>query len=180
MDHPPGPASPRPAVVSVATLLMLVAAAAVLTDGLVGMAHAGAVTEAFRQAYAGVEAASWSVVNILVAGGVLLLLAAGLATLGILNLRRRARLHTWMLGAVTVCWGGSSMVTGRRAPRDAPDPQRLQRLLDQAVPAWVGPLTRVTIAVAVVAVATAMVLLATPRAGDYFRDATPRTGGPRP
>jgi hypothetical protein len=53
-------------------------------------------------------------------------------------------------------------------------------LLDQAVPAWAGPLTRVTIVVAVAAVAAAMVLLATPRAGDYFRSAAPRTGGPGP
>jgi hypothetical protein len=164
---------PRPAIVSAANLLLLVAAAGIGTDSVIGLVHAEAVTAAFTRAYAGVEGVRFTVLSIQYAGVVLLVVAAGLTVLAVFNHRGSgtARINTWILGAIVLCWGGSSRFSERRAPRRVPDPAELERLLAEAVPGWVEPVTRVTISISMLALLAAMVLLALPPAHRFFRTA---------
>lgn len=166
-------ASHRPAVVSAANLLLLFAAAGVGADSLIGLAHAQAVTNAFRRAYAGVEGANFTVLSIGFTGLVLSLVACGLVALAFFNQRGSgtARVNTWVLGTILLCWGGPSVFTERPPSQTAPDPAELDRLLAEAVPAWVDPVTSVTIAISMLAVLVAMVLLALPPARQFFRQA---------
>lgn len=163
-----------PATVTAATVLLLVAAAALATDGAIGLAYAVPVTEAFRRAYEGVPGADFSVLSIGFTAGVLLAAAGGLVVLAWFDRRgsRFARFQTWMLGAVLLCWGGSSLVTEPGEPSDVPDPAELERLLDQAMPGWADAATAGTMPVAVGALLPALVLLALPASGRFFRAVT--------
>jgi hypothetical protein len=159
--------------VSAASLLLLVAAAGIGADGVIGLVHAEAVTAAFRRAYAGVEGVRFTVLSIQYTGVVLLVVAAGLTLLAVFNHRGSgtARINTWILGAILLCWGGTSRVGERPSPRNAPDPAELDRLLAEAVPGWVEPVTRVSNSIALLALLAAMVLLALPPAHRFFRTA---------
>lgn len=167
--------SHRPATVSAANLLLLVAAAGIGIDGVIGLAHAEAVTAAFRRAYAGVEGVRFTVLSIQFTGVVLLVVAGGLTLLAALNQRGSgtARINTWVLGAILLCWGGNSVFSERRTPRNVPDPAELDRLLAEAVPGWVDPVTTTSIAVSMLALLAAMVLLALPPARGFFRRTVP-------
>lgn len=166
---------PRPAIVSAACLLLVVAAAGIGADGVIGLLHAEAVTAAFRRAYAGVEGVRFTVASIQFTGVVLLVVAAGLIMLAAFNRRGSgtARINTWILGAIVLCWGGTSRFGERRPPRNAPDPAELDRLLAEAVPGWVEPVTRVSISISMLALLAAMVLLALPPAHRFFRTTAP-------
>lgn len=171
MDRPPALAPPGS--VRVAGLALLLAAAGIAVDSGIGLVLAEPVTDAFRQAYAGVDGVDFSVVSIRANGAILLVAAAGLGLLAWFNQRgsRAARVHTWLLGALVLCWGGSSLLGGQRVPQRVPDPAELERLLAEAMPGWVEPVTTGTVLVAVLAAATAMVLLALPGANRFFREA---------
>jgi hypothetical protein len=172
--------SRRPASVTAANLALLVAAGAIATDSVIGLVLAEPVTDAFQQAYAPVAGAEFSVLSIRTTGAILLIAAGGLVVLAGLNHRgsRTAQINTWVLGALVLCWGGSSLTGERRAPRGAPDPAELERLLAAAVPGWVDPVTTGTSLSAMVAVTVAMLLLALPASNEFFRRAGP-PGPPR-
>ena len=169
------PAAPRTVVG--AGLALALAAAAIAFDSLIGLRYAVAVTEAFRRAYEGVEGVRFSVLSIRATSVILLVVAAGLILLAyfIQRASATARINTWVLGALLLCWGGSSLIADPGPPRDAPDPERLARLLDAAVPGWVGPVTTVSQLVSLLALATAMILLLLPSSHRHFR-----AGGPDP
>lgn len=162
-----------PVSVTVAGLALLVAAAGIAVDSVIGLVLAEPVTDAFRRAYAGVDGVDFSEASIRANGTILLIAAAGLVLLAWFNRRgsRAARVHTWLLGVLVLCWGGSSLLGERRVPQRVPDPAELERLLAEAMPGWVEPVTTGTVLVAVVAVAVAMVLLALPASNQFFRRA---------
>ena len=163
---------PAPRTVSAGSALLLAAAAAITFDSVVGLIHARAVTEAFQIAYAQVESAQFSIVSIRATAVVLLVVAGGLGLLAYLNLRGSpaARVNTWVLGALLLCWGGYSLIAPARPPSTVPDPAQLERLLDAAVPAWVEPATAISQMVVLVAMLGAMILLARPPARRHFAE----------
>jgi hypothetical protein len=167
--------TPPPLSVTAANIALLVAAAGITTDSVIGLVLAEPVTEAFQQAYAGVEGVEFSVRSIRTTGAILLAAAGGLGLLAGLNHRgsRTARINTWVLGTLVLCWGGSSLSGERRAPRGVPDPAEFERLLAAAVPGWVDPVTTGTILTAMVAVLVAMLLLALPASNEFFRGTGP-------
>lgn len=166
-----------PGTVTAGGVLLVVAAAAIAFDSLVGLIYAVPVTEAFQQAYAGVEGARFSVLSIRTTSAILLVVAAGLVLLAYLDQRgsATARINTWMLGGLLLCWGGASLFADPGPPRDVPDPAELERLLTAAVPGWLEPATAVSQVVTLVAVAAAMLLLTLPPSRRHFR-----TGGTAP
>lgn len=164
----------RPASVTVANLALLVAAAGLAMDSVIGLVLAEPVTAAFQEAYRG--EADFSVVSIRTTGGILLVAAAGLVLLAGLNQRasRAARVNTWVLGLLVLCWGSFTSLGGQSpTPRSAPDPAELERLLAEAIPGWVEPVTTATVLVSMLAVALAMLLLVLPSANEFFRQARP-------
>lgn len=159
-----------PGVVTAANLALGVAAVALTTDAVIGLRYARAVTDVFQRAYADVPDARFSVVSIVTTSVILLVAAAGMGLLSYLNHRGRAaaRIHTWTLGAVLLCWGVSSLNRQRGTPDSVPDPVAFEAMLAAALPGWVEPVTTVTAMVTVAGVLAAVLLLATPAAGRHF------------
>jgi multisubunit Na+/H+ antiporter MnhB subunit len=172
------PRVPRPQVVSLAAGLMLLAAPALAVYSVPGMFYTEPVLDVYREAYAGttgeaavgeLSAAPFRAISV-----VLLVLAAGLAALAVPVLRgiRPARWTVWLLGVLTVCAGIPQLLLEPAPPPrppGAPSQAELERMLSEAVPAWLDPATTAAAAVMVVALVLVMALLALPRANDYFR-----------
>ncbi len=165
-DRPPG-------MVTAANLALGVAAAAMTTDAVIGLRYARAVTDVFQRAYAEVPDTRFSIVSIITTSVILLVAAAGMLLLAYLNHRGRpaARIHTWILGAVVLCWGRPALNRDRGVPESVPDPAAFEAMLAAALPGWVEPVTTVTSMVTTAAVLAAILFLATPAAGQHFRPA---------
>lgn len=164
----------RPVSVTVANLALLVAATGLATDSVIGLVLAERVTAAVQEAYRG--EADFSVVNIQTTGIILLVAAGGLVLLAGLNQRgsRAARINTWVLGLLVLCWGSFTSLGGQSpTPRNAPDPAEYERLLAEAMPNWVEPVTVGTVLVSMLGVAVAMLLLVLPGANEFYRHAHP-------
>lgn len=165
-----GGARRRPATVAAANLLLVLAATALAVSSITGLTYAEPVTEAFQRAYAGVEGVRFSVLSIRATGVILLVVAGGLVLLALFNQRgsATARIDTWMLGTLLVCWGGFSISSDRGPPESAPDPVALERMLAAAMPGWVDPVATASMSITVAAVLAAMVLLALPASHRFF------------
>ncbi|MEQ4300735.1 hypothetical protein ABNF97_04955 [Plantactinospora sp. B6F1] len=194
MSEPANPAStarPRPGTVTIATYLLYLTAAMLAVTAAVGFATLGAISTAFRDAYAGTaaEGAEGFAVAVTAFGAVLqLLIAIGLVVLGVLNNQGRnaARIATWVVGGIGVCCTGlglagtatSGMSTG--GAEDLPDTAEIQRRLEAEVPSWSEPVTTVLSIIALLALLGAIVLLALPASNEFFRKQPPGWEPPVP
>ncbi len=108
--QPPAPRT-RPAVVTVSSYLLYVAAAVSLISAVLSLTQLGTITRVYRDAYAGTsgEGAEAVVVATSVIGVVFnILFAVGLVILAVFNNRGRqgARITTWVVGGLSLCCSG--------------------------------------------------------------------------
>ena len=182
---PPTPESrPRPTSVTVAGLLMWLVALCAVIYLVASLAVIGSFTDAFAEAFAGTDAEGaegiTAVVSAVVPSVGYLLVAVTLLILTIFNNRGKngSRIATWIVGGVAACCCGlnllSSAVTdlgtvGTTPEAGMPDPEELQRIINEHVPGWYEPVTIATIVVGLLALIAALILLALPASNEFFR-----------
>lgn len=162
---------------------------------IITLSTIGKTRDALRDAYAGstVENAD-QVVDVFVAFGVgagvvLLLLAIVLGVLALFNNQGRngARITTWIVGGIMVCCVGGGLVSnaaggfaGGQASGGGPSSDEIQRRLEEALPSWVTPVSLLLNAVSLIALIVALILLALPKANEFFRKPTAAWEPPTP
>jgi hypothetical protein len=179
---PPEPAARvRPGVVSIANLLLVVGAAAFAVLFILSITTIGTLSDVFEEEFAGTEAEGTEgvAVGFLIAiWAVFLLFAIGLVVLAALNNQGKnpARIVTWVLGGIGVCCAGLQLVSsgigssmGGTGGTNGVDQEELQRRIEDALPSWYGAATIGVLVIAILALAVALVLLALPKANEFFR-----------
>jgi hypothetical protein len=179
---PPGPPAvrPRPTTVTASTWLLLLVAVLYVVSAVVTISTSGTVSDVYREAYAGTELEGTEGVaaaSTIGAGAFSLVFAVGFVVLALLNNRGKnpARIVTWVIGGIALCCGGIGLalsgVSGgfQMDTGDGPDPAEVQRMLEDALPEWYGPVTLTLAIVSIVALAVALLLLALPPSNEFFR-----------
>ncbi|MGW5672287.1 hypothetical protein, partial [Micromonospora sp. NPDC003776] len=186
MSYPVQAAPRRPAaVVSAATVLLLMAAGAVVY-AIVGLAVLGGTVSRFRDAASAGGAGQREIDEVMsvlrgttvlsgVVGVVVGLVLVGLA-LGLLSGRPGARVGTWVvagLGLFCGCCGLAVLVGQRAAPMqisaDGRATAELFGRLGDAYPGWWIPLNAAVAEAQVLGYLVVAALLVTPAAGAFFR-----------
>ncbi|MGC5285877.1 hypothetical protein [Micromonospora sp. DT231] len=193
VDSQSTPARQRPSIVSISSYLLFLFAALQVITLIISLSTFSKTRDAVREAYAGTADADqtadvFAAIG-LVSGIVLLLLAVTLVVLALFNNRGRngARITTWVVGGIMVCCLGSGLLgnagggfnTGG-GTGDAPSTEEIQRHLEDALPSWVVPANLVLGALSLIALLTALILLALPKAHPFFRKATAAWEPPAP
>ncbi|MEU8214623.1 hypothetical protein AB0C47_02500 [Micromonospora taraxaci] len=195
VDSQNTPARQRPSIVSISSYLLYLFLACQVISLIITLSTIGKTRDALRDAYAGstVENAD-QVVDVFVAFGVgagvlLLLLAIVLGVLALFNNQGRngARITTWIVGGIMVCCVGGGLVSnaaggfaGGQASGDGPSGDEIQRRLEEALPSWVTPVSLLLNAVSLIALLAALILLALPKANEFFRKPTAAWEPPTP
>ncbi|MFI7430237.1 hypothetical protein ACIBPB_24855 [Micromonospora sp. NPDC049836] len=182
VDAPGTPPRARPAVVTASSWLLIGVAAIQLISLILTLATIGTVREVMRDAYAGTSvegAADFIWVFGLVAAVLTLLLAIGLVVLAMLNNRGRngSRITTWVLGGILICCTGGNLLNsaaggltgGGSTSGDVPSSEEIARRLSDAMPSWYGPVNTLLGVLSLLALLTALILLALPAANEFFR-----------
>ncbi|GIJ79786.1 hypothetical protein SAMN05443287_107287 [Micromonospora phaseoli] len=196
VDPQSTPARSRPSVVTISTYLLLLFAICQLISVVISLATIGTVREVMEEAYEGstVEGAE-NVAGLTVALGVgsaifLLVVAFALFGLGLVNLRGKngSRIATWIVGGILFCCVGFSLLSGVAggfsAPGgtsgDMPSGEEIQRRLEEALPGWVTPVTTLLGVISLISLLVALILLALPKANEFFRKPTAQWEPPAP
>ncbi|MDG4794847.1 hypothetical protein [Micromonospora sp. WMMD1082] len=196
VDPQSTPVRPRPGVVTISTYLLLLFAILQLISVIISLATIGTVREVMDDAYrdSTVEGAQ-DVANVVVVVGVgsaIVLLVAALALfgLGLLNLRGKngARIATWIVGGILFCCVGFSLLSGLGAgfsapgdtSGDLPSNEEIQRRLEDALPAWTTPVSVLLGVISLISLLAALILLALPKANEFFRKPTQQWEPPAP
>ncbi|GAB4104998.1 hypothetical protein AB0C50_05075 [Micromonospora taraxaci] len=195
VDSQNTPARQRPSIVSISSYLLYLFLACQVISLIITLSTIGKTRDALRDAYAGstVENAD-QVVDVFVAFGVgagvvLLLLAIVLGVLALFNNQGRngARITTWIVGGIMVCCVGGGLVSnaaggfaGGQASGGGPSSDEIQRRLEEALPSWVTPVSLLLNAVSLIALIVALILLALPKANEFFRKPTAAWEPPTP
>lgn len=173
-------------MVTMAAAALLLAAAALVASTAPNF-FADRVLDVYREAYAGTAAEeavrNQSTTSFQVVGIAIVVAAVVLAGLAVLIRRRSraARIGVWTLGGLLICAAGPGLVlepSPPPRPRDALPASEIERMLDEAVPAWATAAGWSGLVIAVVALLAAVVLLGLPRANDYFRKPPPLAAAP--
>jgi hypothetical protein len=186
----------RPGVVTTAGYLLFLVAFLLVVDAIVAIATAGTIADATRKAYesAGLPTAGQTgtiTQGSTIFGGVIyILLAAGFAVLGVLDLRGKnpARIVTWVLaglGVLCFCLGtvggaaGGSVLNSLPKSGNGVSAADLAKQIQDGYPSWLVP-TQTTLAVVnLIALILVIILLALPASNPYFRTPTmPEPGYP--
>ncbi|MQA27154.1 MAG: hypothetical protein GEU94_17200 [Micromonosporaceae bacterium] len=197
MTVPPAPPAPsgafagapkeRPGVVTAACALMFVVAGISLIAAILGLMVLGPVRDAvenvrFDDPQVGAVAPQVVVWGLGVGIGFNLVVAVGLALLGLFNLRgsNGARVTTWVVVGLFLLCGvcglllqGVSGVTPIGGGGD-PDSERLARAMEAATPSWYNSVSVGVALVDVLAYVAIVVLLALPAANEFFRKPAPQ------
>ncbi|HEU4423250.1 MAG TPA: hypothetical protein VFR67_12015 [Pilimelia sp.] len=189
MSHPMNPVAPgqaRPTTVTISSWLLFLVAALQVAGTIVALSALGTIADIYNDAYEGteLEGSGDFLAGIGIIGGSAfgVLMAVGLVVLAIFNNRGKngSRITTWVLGGLLLCCSGFGLV-GQLAGAsmnfgtgggDLPDPEEIQRRIDEAVP-WYTPTAAGLGLVALLALATALILLALPPSNEYFRKRQP-------
>lgn len=192
MAYPTTPGSPntpgaRPSTVNLASILLYLAGALQLLGGILALAFYGATQRGYEKAYAGTSMAgqegsaavgqlAGAIIGIIF--GIILLVLAFLVGKG----NRVSRILTWVFGGIALCCGVSGLgltaageslyEAGRTNNSDLPPYSKLQDALTSELPGWYTPLTVALGVIGILALLTAMVLLALPKSHPYFRKST--------
>ncbi|MER5456967.1 hypothetical protein ABT008_19470 [Micromonospora sp. NPDC002389] len=191
------PVRQRPGVVTISTYLLLLFAICQLISVVVTLATIGTVRDVMDEAYRGtsVEGAE-NLADVAVVFGVataifLLVVALALFGLGLLNLRGKngARIATWVVGGIMLCCTGFSLLSGLaggmsmpggETTGDMPSADEVQRRLEEALPGWVTPVSLLLGVISLLALLAALILLALPKANEFFRKPTQQWEPPMP
>ncbi|MER7460335.1 hypothetical protein [Micromonospora sp. NPDC126480] len=178
--HQP-PARVRPSVVTISSYLLIFYAILSVLSLIVGLSTMGTIMDVYRDAFAGTEAegAEGVAVFMVVAGSVVsLLFAVGLVVLAMLNNRGRnvARIVTWVVGGIALCCSGLGLAgtalggtMGGDTSGNVPSQDEINRRLDEALPSWYEPVSLLLTVLGIIALLTALILLALPKANEFFR-----------
>ncbi|MFF0149687.1 hypothetical protein [Micromonospora sp. NPDC005203] len=194
VDSQSTPARQRPSVVSISSYLIYLFLALQVITLIISLTTFGKTRDALRDAYAGSSVDGDQVADVFVAiglgGGILLLLLA--VVLGVLALfnnqgRNGARITTWIVGGILVCCVGGGLLSNASGgfntggdTGDGPSPDEIKRRLDEALPDWVTPVSLLLGVLSLIALVTALILLALPKAHPFFRRATAAWEPPTP
>ncbi|MEU4677351.1 hypothetical protein [Micromonospora sp. NPDC023737] len=198
VDSPSTPARSRPGVVTISSYLLILFAVLQLVGLIITLSTIGTIRDVMRDAYASTDpdmadAVSGITYAVGIGGAIFaLLLAAGLVVLALLNNRGKngSRITTWVLGGIMVCCTGGNLAGGAAggftggatsgASGNAPSPDEIQRQVDAALPGWFAPLSTAISLIAVLALLAALILLALPKANEFFRKPQPAWEPPTP
>ncbi|MEU0155471.1 hypothetical protein [Micromonospora fulviviridis] len=182
VDAPGTPPRARPGVVTVSSWLLILVAVIQVLNLIVTLSTLGTVRDVLKDAYAGTsaeQAGDIAYAFSLGAAVLTLLLAVGLVVLALLNNRGKnaSRITTWVLGGVLLCCTGGGLLNGvsggftggGSTNGDMPSGQEIQRRLEDALPSWYGPVTLLLGLVSLLALLAALILLALPKANEFFR-----------
>ncbi|MGK5522491.1 hypothetical protein ACSNN9_24480 [Micromonospora sp. URMC 107] len=178
------PARTRPGVVTISTYLLWLFALTQLIGLIITLATVGTISEVLDDAYRGTDANGTQnladITTMITIGGAVfvLLIAVVLAVLGVFNNRgsNGSRITTWVLGGIMVCCTGGGLASGLgggmgtgQTTGDGPSPEEIQRRLDEALPSWFNPVTTLLGVLGLLALLAALILLALPKANEFFR-----------
>ncbi|MFC8847110.1 MULTISPECIES: hypothetical protein [unclassified Micromonospora] len=177
------PSRTRPGIVTLSSYLLMLFALLQLLGLLTTIAVAGKLRKGFEDAFegtaSGAEGLGTFVVGFAIGSAVLMLvLALVLVVLGIFNNRgsNGSRITTWVLGGILLCCVGGSLINGAAgsvggpsAGGDAPSAEEIERSLTGALPSWYTPVSLLFGVVGLLAVLGALILLALPKANEFFR-----------
>ncbi|MEE6258306.1 hypothetical protein [Plantactinospora sonchi] len=190
MSVPANPTTPapqaRPVTVTISTYLLYLTALMFVVIAVAGLATIGPTTDILDELYAGteLEGASGLTTGILVGSGVVnILVGIGLVVLAVLNNggRNVSRIITWVIGGLGILCclvpglGGAALggtlsgIGGSSGDVNVPDPQEVQRRLEDAVPGWTTPVSLAATVIGLLALLAAVILLALPASNAYFR-----------
>ncbi|WP_433315515.1 hypothetical protein [Micromonospora chersina] len=186
VDAPGTPPRTRPGVVTVSSWLLILVAVIQVLSLIVTLSTLGTIRDVLKDAYAGTsaeQAGDFAYVASLGGAVLSLLLAVGLVVLAMLNNRGKnaSRITTWVLGGVLLCCTGGGLLSGvsggltggGSTNGDLPSGEEIQRRLQDALPSWYGPVSLLLGLVSLLALLAALILLALPKANEFFRK--PRT-----
>lgn len=186
VDAPGTPPRTRPGVVTVSSWLLILVAVIQVLSLIVTLSTLGTIRDVLKDAYAGTsaeQAGDFAYVASLGGAVLSLLLAVGLVVLALLNNRGKnaSRITTWVLGGVLLCCTGGGLLNGvsggltggGSTNGDLPSGEEIQRRLQDALPSWYGPVSLLLGLVSLLALLAALILLALPKANEFFRK--PRT-----
>ncbi|MBM7491859.1 hypothetical protein JOD64_003081 [Micromonospora luteifusca] len=196
VDSQNTPARQRPSIVSISSYLLYLFLACQVISLIITLSTLGKTRDAIRDAYAAstVDNAD-QVADVFFAVGLassvlLLLFAVVLAVLAIFNNQGRngARITTWIVGGIMVCCVGAGllsgaaggMTTGGETGGNGPSGEELQRRMEEALPSWVNPVSILLGVISLIALVTALILLALPKANPFFRKTTAAWEPPTP
>ncbi|MFG1867763.1 hypothetical protein [Micromonospora arborensis] len=196
VDSQNTPARQRPSIVSISSYLLYLFLACQVISLIITLSTLGKSRDAIRDAYAAstVDNAD-QVADVFFAVGLassvlLLLFAVVLAVLAIFNNQGRngARITTWIVGGIMVCCLGVSLLSGAAGGMTAggesagngPSGEEIQRRVEEALPSWVNPVSILLSVISLIALITALILLALPKANPFFRKATAAWEPPTP
>jgi hypothetical protein len=178
----PAPGRARPGVVAASSYLLLLFALTQLIALIATIAVSSRLREGFERAYEGTTTGAQDVGKLVVAftigtAALLFVLALGLVVLSLFNNRGNngTRITTWVLGGILICCLGGSLISGAtgavggNARGDGPSGEEIRRSLDEALPSWFGPVNTVLGVVGLVSLLAALILLALPKANEFFR-----------
>ncbi|GAB3351003.1 hypothetical protein RMN56_10825 [Micromonospora halotolerans] len=182
-DSSPAPGRARPGVVAASFYLLLLFALTQLIGLIATVAVSSKLKEGFERAFEGTTTGAQDVGTFVVAFTIgtavlLLVLALALVVLGLFNNRGRngTRITTWVLGGILICCLGGSLISGATGAvggntggGDAPSADEIQRSLNDALPSWYQPLNTVLGVLGLISLLVALILLALPRANEFFR-----------
>jgi hypothetical protein len=174
----------RPATVTISSYLLYLIAGLQVLGTIVALSVAGDYRQVIEDAYADVDGgeAIASITSIGLIGGAVfgLLVGAGLAVLAIFNNKGKngSRITTWVVGGIFLCCGGFGLISqaasgsmnfGSQPDPDAPTPEELNRLISDALPSWYMPVSILLSVVGLLALLSALILLALPPSNEFFR-----------
>ncbi|KOX15116.1 hypothetical protein ADK66_01785 [Micromonospora sp. NRRL B-16802] len=185
VDSQSTPARQRPSVVTISSYLLFLFLACQVISLILSLSTLGKSRDVLRDAYAGSTAeGADQVADVFFAFGLgssilVLLLAVVLGVLAIFNNQGRnaARITTWIVGGIMVCCVGGTLLTGVAGnftttgdtSGDMPSGEEIQRRLDEALPSWITPVSVLLGIVSLLALLAALILLALPKANEFFR-----------
>jgi hypothetical protein len=197
VDSQSTPARQRPSVVTISSYLLFLFLACQVISLILTLSTIGKTRDVLRDAYAGSSAeGAEQVADFFFAFGIgssilLLLLAIVLAVLAVLNNQGRngARITTWIIGGIMVCCTGGTLLSGvagsfttggNTGNGDVPSAEEVRRRLDEALPNWITPVSILLGVISLIALITALILLALPKANEFFRKPTAAWEPPTP
>jgi hypothetical protein len=176
------PAKQRPGTVTVASVLLYVAAAIQLASIAVGLLTIGKMQDVIAGDLPGtpdeVEAVrTAATIGVVVAIVVSAIFAIGMAVLGVLvgKGKNPARIVTWVIAGIGAlcytCSVASSALTSSLSSvgGNNADSAEIQRRIMEAVPSWQRALSTTTNVVLLLIFVAVIILLALPASNDFFR-----------
>ncbi|MFE9956143.1 hypothetical protein [Micromonospora sp. NPDC005299] len=181
-DSSPAPGRARPGVVAASFYLLLLFALTQVIGLIVTIAVSSRLKEGFERAYEGTKTPAQDVGTFVVAftigtAALLLVLALALVVLSLFNNRGNngTRITTWVVGGILICCLGGSLISGATGAvggntgGDGPSGEEIRRSLNDALPSWFGPVNTLLGVLGLISLLVALILLALPKANEFFR-----------